>query len=331
MSSTGVSHPMPISDIVLIAADAAGVACWTWFVDTGAVYLDEQGRGLWGLSETADVFAFSSLEACVHPEDLSLLIEVSKGDQGAFEITFRLLHESKLRWISARGRGKDDGIGGRVLHGVFIDVTALKIAEQAAYLLAAEMSHRVSNLFATVSALTTISARSAATPAEMARDLTQRLRALMYAHSLVRTSQGRLSRTVPLEEVLSALLSAYGDTTSTENRFQIAVPELLIGEKSITSLALVFHELATNAVKYGSLSVTRGKLEISGSEVDDDVIIVWVERGGPVVSAPPGHQGFGSALVHRTITNSMGGRIIFQWPPDGMVASLRIKKANLTK
>src|SRR6185312_7654146 len=105
---------------------------------------------------------------------------------GSYEIDFRVLHGDEVRWISARGQGADDGIIGRVMFGVFLDVTPRKQAEETREMLAAEMSHRVKNLFAIAAALSEIASRSAETPKEMSKDLTQRLAALGRAHELVR-------------------------------------------------------------------------------------------------------------------------------------------------
>jgi two-component sensor histidine kinase len=94
-------------------------------------------------------------------------------------------------------------------------------------------------------------------------------------------------------------------------------------------LALVVHELATNSIKYGSLSTADGTLEVSCSVADDDVIIVWTETGGPPVSVSRGQAGFGSTLVHRCITGQLGGVIAFDWPASGVIVTLRMSKARL--
>ncbi len=90
---------------------------------------------------------------------------------GPYQIDFRILLGDVIRWVSARGRGADEGIVGRIMFGVFLDSTARKEAEEAREMLAGEMSHRVKNLFAIVSSLASIAARSAVTTTEMERDL----------------------------------------------------------------------------------------------------------------------------------------------------------------
>src|SRR6185436_9168079 len=127
------------------------------------------------------------------------------------EIDFRILHRGDVRWISARGRGDDQNIIGRIMFGVFLDVTVRKLAEEAREMLANEMSHRVKNLFAIAAALTVIASRAAETPKEMARDLTARLVALGRAHDLVRPVLGEQKRAAPLDGLLAVLLAAYYD------------------------------------------------------------------------------------------------------------------------
>jgi two-component sensor histidine kinase len=103
-----------------------------------------------------------------------------------------------------------------------------------------------------------------------------------------------------------------------------------LGEKSATSLALVIHELATNSLKYGALSVEQGLLDVSG-EIEDGVVeIVWTEHGGPVAEAPQFSEGFGSKLVQRTVGGHLGGSISYEWAATGLVVRLRMKEDRLS-
>jgi two-component sensor histidine kinase len=102
-----------------------------------------------------------------------------------------------------------------------------------------------------------------------------------------------------------------------------------VGETAATGLALVIHELATNAVKYGSLSVPEGTLDVSGTLVENAVEVTWIERGGPYVVKPEGAGGYGSELLRRTLTGALGGSIEYQWPAEGLLATLRIDESRL--
>ena len=250
------------------------------------------------------------MSARIHPEDLDRVRAAFASTReilGGYELDFRILHNGEIRWVAARGRGDDEGIVGRIMFGVFIDVTERKIAEESRELLAGEMSHRVKNLFAIASALTQIASRSATTTEEMARDITQRLHALGQAHELIRPSLSEQKKALHLSELLAALLAAYDDRGVIGDRIRVDVPEVLVGEASITTVALVIHELATNSIKYGSLSSANGTVDISCSVEGRDVIIVWTEKGGPPLTVPRGQAGFGSKLVHTSITSQLGG------------------------
>ncbi len=332
MARQSTSPPVWGARHLRIAADAAGVALWSWNVDTDEIALDERAHGLWGVPTSNGLVTFEALSARIHPEDLDRVraaFTATREILGSYEVDFRILDNDEIRWVSARGRGDDEGIVGRIMFGVFLDVTERKMAEEDREMLANEMSHRVKNLFAIASALTSIASRSAKTTGDMARDVTQRLHALGHAHELVRPSLSHQKKAVHLGELLAVLLNAYDDKGSIGDRIRVSVPDVLVGEASITTLALVIHELATNSLKYGALSAPNGTLDVSCTEADTEVTIKWIEKGGPVVAVPRGQAGFGSKLVNTSITGQLGGSIAFDWPPTGAVITLRVSKARL--
>lgn len=332
MSRQSSSPPVWDASRLRIATDAAGVALWSWDVDTDEIALDERAHGLWGVSDGNGLVTFEDLSARIHPEDLDRVSAAFKATRdifGPYEIDFRIIKSGEVRWVSARGKGEDQGIIGRIMFGIFLDVTERKLAEEARETLAIEMSHRVKNLFAIASALTEIAARTATTTKEMARDLTQRLIALGRAHELVRPILGEQKKAIHLADLLAVLLAAYDDKGTIGDRIRVCMPDVLIGEGSITTLALVIHELATNALKYGALSLASGTLDVSCTADNNEVIIVWVEKGGPPVAAARGQAGFGSKLVNRSIVSQLGGSISFDWQPQGLIATLRMSKTRL--
>ncbi|RZJ97736.1 MAG: sensor histidine kinase [Brevundimonas sp.] len=104
---------------------------------------------------------------------------------------------------------------------------------------------------------------------------------------------------------------------------------MAIGETAATNLALVLHELATNSVKHGALSVDAGLLDVA-CRVDGGVAaIVWTERGGPRVKAPAASKGFGSQLLGRVIKHHFGGSVDYDWSAEGLIATLRIPADRL--
>lgn len=162
----------------------------------------------------------------------------------------------------------------------------------------------------------------------MARDITRRLQALGHAHELIRPSLRKHRKALQLRELLAALLAAYDERGKVGDRICIDVPDVLVGEAAITTVALAIHELATNSIKYGSLSSATGSVDISCSVEDGDVIVVWMEKGGPPVTVPRGQAGFGSKLVHTSITGQLGGLITSEWPTEGAIVT-QVRKALL--
>ncbi len=308
------------------------MALWSWDVETDKIALDEQSHQMWGLLVSAGLVTFEALSAHIHPADLDRVraaFTATRQIPGSYDIEFRIMREREVKWVSARGQGADQGIVDGIMFGVFLDITERKLAEEARDLLAGEMSHRVKNLFAIANALTTIAARSATTPQEMEVDLGRRLRALGRAHELVRPSLGNQRKAALLGDLLAVLLAAYDENGITGDRIKVASPEVKVGEGSITTMALVIHELATNSLKYGALSADAGQLRVDCAPQDNEVVIRWVESGGPAVALPAGTPGFGSKLVNRSIVDQLGGTISFEWAPQGVTVTLVVNQARL--
>jgi two-component sensor histidine kinase len=313
------------------ATEAAGVALWSWDIATDEISLDDRACLMWGVPTSGPV-TFEDLSARIHPEDLDRVrsgFAATREAPGPYEIDFRILYQEAVRWISARGHGDDEGVVGRLMYGVFLDVTARKLAEEGRAVLAEEMSHRVKNLFSIAAALTRISERVTTTPAELAEDLTRRLVALGRAHELIRPSLTRPTRAAALGELLAEILGAYDDRGTIGDRITVTCPQLPVGEGSVTTLALIIHELATNCLKYGALSSESGRLDITITTDGDAVILIWREMGGPPVEGPRGARGFGSYLVHSCVTEQLGGSIVSAWPPEGAIVTLRLDPGRL--
>ncbi|MFI5408740.1 sensor histidine kinase [Kaistia sp. UC242_56] len=325
-------QPLWKSDNLKRALHAAGVALWSWTVESDAFAMDEQGFELWGLPQSGNV-TFEDLSSRIHPADrdrVRAAFTATRAIVGAYEIDFRILIGEEIRWISARGLGNDEGLHKGKMSGVFLDVTGRKQAEEGNELLAGEMSHRVKNLLAIAAGLTAITSRSSTTVQEMAKELTARLTALGRAHDLVRPLPGHQGRAALLGDIIAVLLAPYDDSGAFGGRIRVAVPRMGVGEQSATSMALIIHELATNSLKYGALSVGPGLLDISGTSTQGEVSIVWTERGGPSVE-PPADEGYGSRLLHRSVTGQLGGTIHTDWSPDGIVITLSLNPNNLAE
>jgi two-component sensor histidine kinase len=104
-----------------------------------------------------------------------------------------------------------------------------------------------------------------------------------------------------------------------------------VGEAAATTLALVVHELATNSLKYGALSVPTGTLDVSATERDQNLALVWTERGGPPVSPPSGPGGYGSRLLDRAIRQQLDGSVDRVWDEAGVMVNLTMSRALLVR
>jgi two-component sensor histidine kinase len=315
------------------AIEAAGVTLWAWNVDTDAFAMDDRAYDLWGVPRDVEV-QFEDLSAHIHPADrdrVRAAFAATRALVGPYEIDFRIMIGDELKWISARGQGDDAGIVKRVMFGVFIDVTGRKQAEESRELLAGEMSHRVKNLLAIATGLTTITSRSTTTTDDMARELTLRLTALGRAHDLVRPVPGQVeAASALLGDLLTVLLAPYDDLGAFSGRIRVSVPRMRVGESATTVLAMVMHELATNSLKYGALSVDTGTLDVSCALQGDAVTLVWTESGGPKVELPLGQGGYGNKLVERSVTGHLRGSITYDWAEKGLVVTLKADPERLS-
>jgi two-component sensor histidine kinase len=198
--------------------------------------------------------------------------------------------------------------------------------------LAREMTHRIKNLFAITDGMIRFSAKSATTPAEMAALLSGRLHALANAHALVRqefSEVGIITPTSDLKELIDKIVSPHEHLTSQSTPiFSIEGPPIRCGERAANAFALVFHELATNAAKYGALTVEDGRVSIKWHHENKSLVFEWIERGGPPVEPTPG-TGFGGELVRRMVAQ-MGGTISYDWERAGVVANMTFPANSIT-
>jgi PAS domain S-box-containing protein len=207
------------------------------------------------------------------------------------------------------------------------DITERRRAEQQQHLLIREMDHRIKNLFAVASGMIAMSARSAKTPQELASALRDRLMALAQAHALtlaVPSNGGRRSeQSTTLHTLIEAILSPYDGRTDAGNaRVTISGPNIPIAGSAVTSFALLLHEFATNAAKYGALSNSTGYIDIACSDNDGQVALTWTERGGPRIDHQSDGEGFGSLLAHATVNSQFAGEISRNWNPEGLTIRL---------
>lgn len=235
-------------------------------------------------------------------------------------------------WIVAKENGDFNAEHSRVmgelatftgvaLHMIQADHLLNKALEQQETL-AREMSHRVKNVFAVTNSMIAMSAASARTKEELAAGLTGRLTALSNAHGLVRRtfSEVHKAQGASLTELVRTILRPYRTP-------ELQGEDLFLGERATNGLALVLHELATNAAKYGAFSNRTGAVAVAWKLDGVDLVLTWQETGGPEVAVPE-REGFGSKLVQATIS-SHDGDIEHDWKPGGLIARIRVPAESL--
>ena len=199
---------------------------------------------------------------------------------------------------------------------------ALTLAtEQRLRLVADELTHRVRNTLSMVQAIVRQTVRNASSLTELNEVIGARLIALGQAHDALTQHDWERAE---LSAIVRSTVQPHYDVPG---RFSIEGPEVYLGAKSSLAVAMAIHELCTNAIKYGSLSVASGRVEIvwtfdrQGSDRQDgggQLVLKWHELDGPAVSAPV-RKGFGSTLIKEGLTADLAGTVEVIYDPAGLV------------
>ncbi len=251
-----------------------------------------------------------------------------------YEIEYRLRHHSgDYRWTLGRALPIRDAHG-RITRwmGTCTDIDDAKRAAEQNEILSRELSHRIKNIFAVIGGLIGLSARQHPEARDYARELQGRVTALGKAHEFVRPHSDESAPSIgasTLHTMLHDLFAAY--PAREEGRLRMTGDDVAIDDRGATPIALVFHELATNAAKYGALSVADGTIDIVSRWDGEQLCIDWRESGGPAIERPPTRQGFGTKLAELSIAQQLGGSIERTWHPDGLAVAMCVPKNRLTR
>lgn len=202
-------------------------------------------------------------------------------------------------------------------------------AEEQRRLVHQELAHRLKNNLAMVQAIASQTLRNAPDLEAARKTLGERLAALNRAHGLVLSAEAGDRGDAEIRAIVNDALALHDDG---EKRIRLQGPFVEIGSAASLALSLMLHELATNAVKYGALSVPEGQVDvrwrIRDGEAENMFEFEWRERGGPPVT-PPERQGFGSRLIERGLTGTMGGEVDLDYACGGVVCRLRAPSRGL--
>ena len=252
-----------------------------------------------------------------------------------YEIEYRLKHHSGVyRWTLGRAVAIRDEDGEITRwFGTCTDIDELKRLEQGRELISQELSHRIKNIFAVITALVALSARQYPEAKAFSASLRTRIAALARAHEFVRphteTSKPTVGATT-LHSFLSDLFKAYADETGAP-RVRITGDDAVFDDQAATSVALLFHELATNAAKYGALSEKGGVVSLVTVRDEDRFVLTWGESGGPTIQGEPSRTGFGSSLATLSVQGQLGGRLEREWRPEGLKVVVDLPATALSR
>jgi PAS domain S-box-containing protein len=263
-------------------------------------------------------------------EEAPILARLRRGERVRHYETVRRRKDGSPIHISLSVSPLRDAIG-RVIGASTIarDITERKQAEERQRLLMREMDHRMKNLFALAGSLVGMSVRDAATPQELASIVQERLSALARAHALTmrKDSAGGGNDSVRLHVLLRTILAPYEGVGGGDGRLQINGDDVILPGNALTAIALILHELATNAAKYGALSSPSGTVTVECLANKDTLSLIWDERGSTGTDAP-GEEGFGS-LLGRLASGQLGGSIEREWRPEGLRVTLTVLRDRL--
>jgi PAS domain S-box-containing protein len=315
-------------------ADAMPQMVWSTQPDGFHDYYNARWYEFTGMPEgSTDGEAWNGM---FHPEDQERAwarwrLSLASGEP--YEIEYRLRHrDGDYRWVLGRALPMRDDSGTITRwFGTCTDIHDHKKSLEQRELISHELSHRIKNIFSVISGLIMVSSRQHPEIKPVADDLRNRVMALGKAHDFVRPhsfasrpTREQTSLHGMLEELLAAYQSEGGE------RIRISGEDPGIDDRSATPMALLFHELATNAAKYGALSSAEGTVELTTSCSDGKALLEWREHDGPPVREPRA-TGFGSRLIAMSVEQQLGGTIDRTWNADGLQVTVSVPLASMRR
>lgn len=264
----------------------------------------------------------------IHPDDEQRVLEtwatcLRTGQAYSIDYRFRH-HDGRYRWLRVQAKPLRNAQHVIVRwYGTSTDIDDAKRLEAEREAVAGELDHRIGNLFALVHGLVDLSVRESDAVPVVADAIRGRLSALHEAHGLIRRSE--TGSATSMAEVLRTLLRPYDDGSG---RVSVAGDDVQIAATAVTPVALVFHELATNAVKYGALRDDQGVLEITLTRQADRLTIGWAEKQLSPSPVSAG-TGFGSRLFKLVVEEQLHGTATRLSTPQGLAIEMALPMSSL--
>jgi PAS domain S-box-containing protein len=310
-----------------LALAAGQMGAWDWNVITGECQWDAGQYRIFGVNPDEVELTFETVRSFIDPEDIARIEAiVRKGvtDSNTFQTEVRIARpDGQTRWCICAAAMTTNAAGEvAVVSGVTLDITDLKEAEARRSLLVREVDHRARNALAIVQSIVRMT--KAKSIEAYVGAVEGRISALSTAHSLLADSRwegASLNRLV--DEELAPYRSGELD------RITVSGSPVFLNPETAQTIAMVLHELATNAVKYGALSGSGGRVSVSWQRSQNRLTLRWQESGGPPVTAPVS-SGYGTRVITVSIERQLNGTVNFDWRPDGLVMSLSIDVGDVS-
>jgi PAS domain S-box-containing protein len=303
-----------------LATEGSGVGTYDLDLSTGRGIWSATAFRLLGLDPTEGLEGTYALwRDSIHADDVARVEAehaAAMATNAAWHIEYRAARATgRTRWLQAYGHFEPTAQGGLRSIGIVTDITDRKVWEEHQRLLVSELNHRVKNTLAVVQGIAFQTFRTADGDRAEVKAFEGRLMALAAAHNMLTNQNWEAA---DLHDLAAAVLRvhAIGETRA----LTAGAPARISPEPAVT-ITLVLHELATNALKYGSLSVPEGQVHILWEAIGDQLVIEWRETGGPTI-AEPAERGFGTRMIERAFTRQLAGTVEFAFEPDGFICRL---------
>ena len=317
-------------DRLQLALDAARLGSWQYDPLRRASSGDARANEIFDFDIAEKEVVLEEILRRVHPDDVervraAVATALDPVDPKPFAIEYRVRRgDGKVRWVENHGLAYFEGAGPERQVVSFVgtaqDITERKEREEREHLLMREINHRAKNMLSVVDAI----AHQTATrkPEDFIERFSERIQALSANQDLLIRNEWR---GVEVEDLVCAQLAPFADLIG--SRVVVRGPRLRLNAASAQAIGLALHELATNAGKYGALSMDAGRVDIGWGADGDTFTTCWTERGGPPVSAPK-RRGFGTVVMEAMAARSVDGTVDLDYAPSGVTWRLTCPAAN---
>jgi two-component sensor histidine kinase len=300
-----------------LTLEAGRVGSWVWDLQSGVVTCNDIFRQMYGLPEAGPVHVEAVLDSIDEAARISIQTAIEQALDDESDYAEEMMIGRTQRWILTRGRVYERDPSGRamVMMGVSLDITDSKINAQQTRLLLRELNHRVKNTLAQIQSIARQTMRQTTNPQAFIDAFSGRLRTLSDVHVKL---ADRDWAGVRLDEVLGGQFGA--DFRVRRQRLAVEGADLLLPADHALGLALVLHELATNALLYGAWSNDHGVVRLDWRPITAPVtglLMRWRETGGPPVHEPA-DSGLGLRLIERSLAKVLDSRVDLRFAPTGI-------------